>query len=153
MAMADLPPIIGGLADAKLWPRLMRGSLLESSPGEGRVGSPRLKFAATWERRRSLGMRPRWGEPRLLRDDLRDSWAALVMAAVAREMDEVRGEGVCCRLGGEAAAVADWMDRGCIGEDEVDRDGGREFRSGGAMERGGRNDIREKGGEGRVRAE
>ena len=45
-------------------------------------------------------------------------------------MDEVRGEGVSCRVGGDVAVC---IDRGCIGEDDVDPEGGRELRSGGAM--------------------
>ncbi len=75
-------------------------------------------------------MRPSRGEPRLLMEDLLDSLAALVMAAVAREIDEVRGEGVSCLLGGDVAVC---MERGCMGEDDMDREGGRELRSGGAI--------------------
>lgn len=95
------------------------------------AGSFRLRFNATWERRRSLGIRPSRGEPRLLKEDRRDSFAALARAAVANDIEEARGEGVFCRPGGE---VAVWIDRGCMGEEDIDLDGGREFRSGGAME-------------------
>jgi hypothetical protein len=75
-------------------------------------------------------MRPRRGEPLVLREDLLDSFAAFVTAAAAREKDELRGEGVWLRLGGMFAVC---IERGCIGDDEVDREGGRELRSGGAM--------------------
>lgn len=110
--------------------RLARGSLLESSPGLGMAGSFRLRFMATCERRRSLGIRPSLGEPRLLKDDLRDSLAALILAAEAREMEVLRGEGVSCRLGGEVIVC---IDLGCMGEEDMDLDGGKELRSGGAM--------------------
>jgi hypothetical protein len=66
----------------------------------------------------------------LLREDRLDSFAAFVTAAAARDMDELRGEGVWLRLGGRFAVC---IERGCMGEEEVDLDGGREFRSGGAM--------------------
>jgi hypothetical protein len=123
--------MVGGLAETKLWLRFRRGSLLESSPGLGREGSFRFRLKATWERRRSLGIRPRRGEPRLLVEErLEDSLAAFVMAALARDIEEARGEGVSLRLGGEVAVD---IERGCMGEEDIDRDGGRELRSGGAM--------------------
>ena len=76
-------------------------------------------------------MRPSRGEPRLLKEDRRDPFAALVSAAVAKDMEEGRGEGVSCRPGGD---VAVWMDLGCMGDEDIDLEGGREFRSGGAIE-------------------
>ena len=66
----------------------------------------------------------------MLREDLLDSFAAFVIAAVAREIDEVRGEGVSYQAGREVTVC---IDRGCMGEDEVDLEGGRELRSGGAI--------------------
>lgn len=96
-------------------------------------GSFKLRFMATCERRRSLGIRPSLGEPRLLMEDLRDSLAALILAAEAREMEVLRGEGVSCRFGGEVTVC---MDLGCIGEEDIDLDGGKELRSGGAMVKG-----------------
>lgn len=96
-------------------------------------GSFRLRFMATCERRRSLGIRPSLGEPRLLMEDLRDSLAALILAAEAREMEVLRGEGVSCRFGGEVTVC---IDLGCIGEEDIDLDGGKELRSGGAMAKG-----------------
>jgi hypothetical protein len=69
----------------------------------------------------------------LLKEDLLDSFAAFRLAAVAREMEEARGEGVSCRFGGE---IADCMVLGCTGdedEEDMERDGGNELRSGGAM--------------------
>src|ERR1700743_1423762 len=95
----------------------VRESLLDNSPGLGRVGSFRLRGMATCEGRRSLGMRPRRGDPLLLSEDLLDSFAAFVTAVAAREMDELRGEGVWLRFGGRAAVC---MARGCMGDDEVD---------------------------------
>lgn len=77
-------------------------------------------------------MRPKRGEPRALREErLEDSLAAFVMAAVARDIDEARGEGVSLRFGGEVVVV---MARGCSGEEDMDLDGGRELRSGGAIQ-------------------
>lgn len=73
-------------------------------------------------------MRPKRGEPLLLRDERLDSFAAFVTAAAASDIDELRGEGVSLRFGGMFA-----MARGCMGEEEVDLDGGRVFRSGGAI--------------------
>ena len=62
-------------------------------------------------------------------DDLLDSFAALRVAAEARLM-EARGEGVSCLFGGEVTVC---MARGAMGEDDMDLEGGRELRSGGAM--------------------
>lgn len=66
-------------------------------------------------------------------EDLRDSLAALILAAEAREMEVLRGEGVSCRFGGEVTVC---IDLGCIGEEDIDLDGGKELRSGGAMAKG-----------------
>ena len=84
----------------------------------------------TCDRRRSLGTRPSRGDPLLLVEERLDSLAAFVTAAAARDIEEFRGEGVSGRVGGWLAAC---MERGCIGEEEVDLEGGREFKSGGAM--------------------
>ena len=88
----------GGLAAAK-WPRLDLWSLLESSPGLGRLGSLRLRFIATAEVRRELAL-PGRGEPRLLpAAELRRLMsAAFMVAAAASETEEERGEGVSRRL-------------------------------------------------------
>lgn len=55
------------------------------------------------------------------------------MAAVARDSDEARGDGVSLRFGGEVVVMA----RGCIGEEDMDLEGGRELRSGGAIQQQG----------------
>jgi len=79
-------------------------------------------------------------------DDLLDSLAALMLAAEARDMEVLRGEGVSCRFGGEVTVC---IDLGCIGEDDMEREGGKEFRSGGAMVEGEVNGIWKL--EGRIR--
>lgn len=66
-------------------------------------------------------------------EDLLDSLAALILAAEARDMEVLRGEGVSCRFGGEVTVC---MDLGCIGEEDIEREGGKELRSGGAMGKG-----------------
>jgi len=118
--------MLEGLADAKLWPMLVRWSLLESSPGEGMEGSFRLRFMATIDLLGSSAPRLTIGELRLLRDDRRERSAALIAAAAAREVEEERGEGVS-RRGGMA------MVRGCIDEADMGLEGGRELRSGGIV--------------------
>ena len=55
-----------------------------------------------------------------------------MLAAEANDIEALRGEGVSCRLGGEVTAC---IDLGCIGEEDMDLEGGKELRSGGAMER------------------
>jgi hypothetical protein len=62
--------------------------------------------------------------------------AAFMVAAAARDTEEERGDGVsrrfrCESRGGAAAA---WVVRVCSGDDDVERDGGREFRSGAIAE-------------------
>ena len=54
--------------------------------------------------------------------DLLDSFVAFVTTAVAREIDEVRGEGVSRRVGGDVVVC---IDGGCIDEEEVNIEGGR----------------------------
>jgi len=139
--MVPLPPIVGGLAAEKLDPRMFRGSLLDNSPGLGRAGSFRLRLIATCDRLRSDEIRPRRGELRLLMDGRLDRSAALMLAAAARDTEDARGDGVCCLFGGDAAAC---MALGCIGDEDIDRDGGREFRSGGAMILGVGAEVRSK---------
>lgn len=120
-----------GLAVLKALPIEDRWSLLDSSPGPGRLGSFKLRFMATAERRRSEA-RPAWGEPRLLLvEERREMSAALIVAAAAKDTEEDRGdgEGVWRRR----ASGVDGRTRDCIGEDDVEREGGRELRSGDIM--------------------
>jgi hypothetical protein len=99
VATAGLPPICVGLAATWLWTALDLGSLLDNSPGLGMVGSLRLRPMATWDLRRSLGIRPSLGEPRLLSEDRLELFAAFVTAVAASDIDGLRGDGVSLRLG------------------------------------------------------
>lgn len=110
-------PMWLGVAEVKV-PRfaLERRSEEESSPGAGRVGSLRLMFIATWERRRSEGKRSKRGEERLM---LERRSVALIDAAAAREWVEGRGELLLSRRG-----MAMLIERG-------EFVGGRVFMSGG----------------------
>ena len=129
--------MLWGFVVWKAWVSEERGSLAESSPGPGRVGSVRLMFMMAVERRRSV--RPTWGEVLLrfeLVDERRESccWMpALMVAAAAREKDEERGEGVCRRC---VSAVL-LMTRDWCGEAFGEREGGRELRSGAMVSLGG----------------
>lgn len=107
-----------------------RWSLLGSSPGPGTLGSFRLRLIPTAERRRSETD----GLP-VVRGELRDDWrdrdrsAAFIVAAAASDMLEERGEGDRpCPPSGVGGKFRCWS-----GEDEVEREGGRELRSGGMV--------------------
>lgn len=114
---------------------LERRSLEGSSPGEGMAGSLSDNDMATCERRRSEGMRPSRGEPPRARlpEDRLDRSAKLSEAAAAREVLDGRGEGESCRSG-DGEPMAEAMERVCEGDEAMVRDGGRELRSGGAMD-------------------
>jgi hypothetical protein len=118
-----MPPRDDGLAVVKLWAMLVLWSLLGNSPGPGMVGSLRLRLMATLDLLRSLAL-PSRGEPRLLVEECRERSAAFIVAAAANDMEDDRGEGVSC---GGAKAL------GCMGEVDMDLEGGREFKSGGMM--------------------
>lgn len=82
----------------------------------------------TAERRRSEALAPA-GEPRvLLVEDRRDMSAAFMVAAAARDTEEERGDGD--GVWRRRASGFGWNTRDCIGEEEVEREGGRELRSG-----------------------
>ena len=57
--------------------------------------------------------------------------AAFMVAAAASETEEERGEGVSRRLRyGSIGGAVEYVGRVCKGEDDVEREGGRELRSG-----------------------
>jgi hypothetical protein len=91
---------------------------------------------ATVDVRRELAL-PVRGEPRLFpAAELRRLMsAAFMVAAAARETEEDRGEGVSRRLRcGSIGGAVEYGVRVCRGEDDVEREGGRELRSGAIVE-------------------
>lgn len=87
---------------------------------------------ATADLRREVALVGR-GEPRPAAELRRLISAAFIEAAAARDTDEERGEGVSRRLRSIAGA-AEYAERACKGEEESEREGGSELRSGAISE-------------------